>query len=177
MSYKINLFTLIQSTLLVSFVTAWCLKTTISESNKINAVDYSPDGSMIAVGINNKTVRVYDSLSLILKFSFATPDVPYAVKFNGLNTVLVAGSKHNDLKILTLATGAVTTLNSGQTEVYGIDFSSDSSKMVSCGKDNELRVWNPATWSTTTLNTWTSLGGSADYFSCEFTSLDNILIS
>lgn len=114
MNYKTILISLIQSSLLVSFVTAWCLKTTISENDKINAVDYSPDGSMVALGINNKTVRVYDSLSFILKFSFATPDVPYAIKFNGLNTVLVAGSKHNDLKILTLATGVVTTLNTGQ---------------------------------------------------------------
>lgn len=176
MNYKINLFTLIQSTLLVSFVTAWCLKTTISENEKINAVDYSPDGSMIALAINNKTVRVYDSLSLTLKFSFDTPNVPYALKFNGLNTLLVVGSKHNDLKILTLATGVVTTLNSGQTEVYGVDFSSDSSKLVTCGKDNELRVWNPTTWSTTPLNNWAGVGGT-DYFSCEFTSLDNILIS
>lgn len=131
---------------------------------------------MVALGCKNKTIRIYDSLSLIFKYSFTVPAEPSSLKFNGANTLIVAASIHSDLKIYTLATGAITTLSTGQSEVNGVDFNSDSSRLVSCGKDHELKIWNTATWSSTPLNTWTNGGGAYEFLSCEFTSTGSILV-
>lgn len=176
MSLKATLLSLLSHTLLIHFVSAWCLKATLSENDEVRAVDYSPDGSMVALACKNKTIRIYDSLSLTFKYSFTTAGVPTCLRFNGANTQIAAGGINNELKIYNLLTGASTVINSGQSEIFGVDFNSDSSKLVSCGKDNELKVWNAATWSTTPLNTWTSGGGSYEYLSCEFTSTDVIIV-
>lgn len=48
---------------------SWCLKNKISESTqKVRAIDYSTDGTMLAYGLENHTVRVIDAFSYYTRF-------------------------------------------------------------------------------------------------------------
>jgi len=99
-------------------------------------VDYSPDGSMIALGLEDNSVKLYDAASYTLRHSFNAPNKPNSVKFNKLNTHLAVGSLHSNVVILTIATLTTSTIPTTQNEVYSITFNSDSSIMATCGKDN-----------------------------------------
>ena len=91
---------------------------------------------MLALGMEDFTVKVYDAYTYSIKFSFTAPDKPYALKFNGQSTILAVGSLHNDIKIINTSSWAITTITSTQAEVYALDFNSDSTVMLSCGKNN-----------------------------------------
>jgi WD40 repeat protein len=51
--------------LLVQYGAGWCLKYVLDDSAEVLAIDYSPDGSMIAVGLIDKKVRIYDAHTYI----------------------------------------------------------------------------------------------------------------
>jgi WD40 repeat protein len=51
--------------LLVQYGAGWCLKYVLDDSDEVTAIDYSPDGSMIAVGLKDKKVRIYDAHTYI----------------------------------------------------------------------------------------------------------------
>lgn len=117
----------------------------------------------MGLAMKNKTIRIYDSLSLALKLSFTVPNEPNVIKFNGPGTHIVVGSATNDVRVVTIATGAGINLPSGHGVVYSLDFNSDSSLLVTCGKDNELKTWNALTWSTTPI---TSVTSTTDFMAC-----------
>lgn len=162
-------------TILMPFVQGWCLKTQWTALNNARAVDFSFDGSMIAVATDGGQVRVYDAYTYAQKYSFAGSGNPNAIKFNIAGTYLVSGSSDGTMLFMNLLTGASSNINSNHSQVFGIDFTNNSLQMVSCGKDQDIKIWDSSTWPiTNTINATGSI--TNDMRACEWTS-DSKLIT
>lgn len=160
---------------LVPEVRGWCLKTQFNApASNVRSVDYSFDGTMIAVATDGGAIRVYDTQTYNVKYSFTGSGNPNAIKFNSQGTYLVSGSQDGSMLFMNLLTSASNSVTSNHTQVFGVDFSNNSNVMVSCGKDQDIKIWDSSTWPITlTSNATGSI--SNDMKACEWTS-DNKLI-
>lgn len=98
----------------------WCLKTSFSDSEKINSIDFSRDGSKIVTASNSDRVIVWDAHTLEqLHVYNATVNVNSA-KFSKDNTMIAIGAAQPNIIVLSVPGYTVinNTINSGQTVVY-----------------------------------------------------------
>lgn len=70
---------------------------------------------MVAVGLDDDSIRVYDASTYNLITSFTAPNTPFVVKFNGLSTHLAVGSQHSNVLVRNIAASTTTTLSTSQT--------------------------------------------------------------
>lgn len=129
----------------------WCLKNTIIESQTVYSVDYSPDGTMIAVAADRNSIKVYDTQTLAVKFSFSPTgnNAVKVVKFNNRNTILAIGMTNGTLFIMDLTTPNGATVQQGTSLITGmnsIDFNSNSNLMLITGENPDLLTFNTANW-------------------------------
>ena len=160
---------------IISYVQGWCLKTQFRVADKVRSIDYSFDGSMIGVGADGNSLRVYDAYTYNLKHTFSSSGDPLALSFNPLGTYLVSGNHDGTMTFANLLTGASNVANSNQTCVFSIDFSNNSNQMVSCGKDQDIKIWDSSNWPITlSANATGSI--SNDMRGCVWTA-DNKIIT
>jgi len=92
----------------------------VTTGAKVNSVDFSPDGTLIAAGIEksgNYSIPIYN--------------------LTAIDTTSTTPADANPQHLLSWISPQPHT--SG---IYGIDFSPDGSKLVSCGKDRTVKLWN-----------------------------------
>lgn len=158
---------------------SWCLRYTLTEtSNSISAVDYSPDGSMIALGgMSDGFARIYDAQTYDLKLSIpnTTNTQVSAVKFSKNNQYLAVGYRTGLLKVINLANGSTMgsgVYSTGQGMLYALDFNSDSSILASCGNNPPLKLLSTNTWS---ISNGVNSGNPFTW--CEFTFDNKLLVA
>ena len=78
-----SLFTIIVGIVILETVQGWCLKTTVNLTEKVDRVDYSPDGTLIAATFRaSKKVVFYDTTNYFPKFTYTHTNQIRTVRFS-----------------------------------------------------------------------------------------------
>ena len=115
-------------------------KMRVNYQDIITTLTYSSDGTLLAVGSQQKIRLLGSSKQLPLK------NIPRGVKslvFSPNDTVLVAGLRDGRIELFNMTTGEkMTTLNGHTQTVETLVFSPDGKTLVSTGQDGTILVWD-----------------------------------
>lgn len=104
---------------------------------------FSPDGSRVASGSNDTTVKIWDANSGKLIRTLTGHSEPVnCVLFSPDGSCVVSGSKDNTLKIWDPKSGELQqTLHGHNEEILSIWLSTDNRKLISTSSDYILKTW------------------------------------
>ncbi|KAJ3191647.1 POC1 centriolar protein A, partial [Entophlyctis luteolus] len=111
----------------------------------VTSVAYNHDGSLIASGSNDNTVRVWNPLSgaLVSELNGHSGSVNSAV-FNHDGSLIASGSDDKTVRVWNAFSGAlVSELKGHSGYVLSVAFNHDGSLIASGSADKTVRVWNP----------------------------------
>jgi WD40 repeat protein len=113
----------------------------------VNSVAYSPNGSRIASGSSDGTVRVWDSITgQTLAELKGDPAGVMSVAFSPDGTRLATGTWDGASKVWDVTTGqAVLTFEGNPRGVSHMAYSPDGTRLATAGSDAVIRMWDPAT--------------------------------
>jgi eukaryotic-like serine/threonine-protein kinase len=138
-------------------------------SNIVNAVAYSPDGTMVLTGSSDNQARLWDrSLATVIRTFSGHTNLVNAVAFSPDGTRIVTGSGDNSAKVWDVATGSVVQTVNASANVQTVGFSPDGTKILTGGADNNPKYWNVSDGSL--IQTY-SLAGSKAQLSPDGTKL------
>jgi WD40 repeat protein/predicted Ser/Thr protein kinase len=131
------------------------LKTLSGHDDTIWSMSYSPDGTRIVSGGNDKTVRVWNAVTgagiMTLHGHGDWPEQPWmspvsSVTFSPNGEYIVSGSYDYMVKICNAGTGAeMMTMRGHSYLVNDVAFSPDGERFASASSDGTVRVWDVAT--------------------------------
>ena len=139
-------------------------------ASEIEDISWSPGGTLIAGGINDGTLAIWNAGDGTLAapiFNFLSSDVD-ALAWSPGGTLLATGNDASDVNIwdkdTAPATGVPTATLTGHTDqIYAVAWSPDGSLLASGGKDYTVRLWNTSDWSLNRVITVSTLTGSTIY--------------
>ena len=115
-----------------------------SSENREEPMDFSPDGSRLAVGKSSGEVELLDLKTLTVSSTFkAHANVIRSIAFSPNSRLLATGSQ--DIRITDVSVNPpalVSTLRGHAALVLALCFSPDGSMLASCGQDRTLRLWD-----------------------------------
>jgi len=120
----------------------------LGHTQEVYSVDFSPDGTKIVTGSDDKTARIWDTETgdLIRTFAGHTKGVRAAV-FSPDGKRVVTGS-WDTAKLWDSETGVeIRTLSGPESGVSDVAFSPDGKKILAGGTDNTARIWDAETGS------------------------------
>ena len=124
----------------------YVVETTITVGSYVNSVAWSVDGSKIASGSDDMTVRVWNSTTgnELLKIEGHT-DWVWSVSFSPDGSRIVSGSQDKTVRVWDIQTGNELMSTEHPGPVYSVAWSPDGSKIVSGSGDNTVWVWDSNT--------------------------------
>jgi len=133
-----------------SFAGSWREHRTLSSHVfRVLALDFSPDGGLLAVGGGEPSrtgeVKIWQVDKGLLGNSLPAlhSDTVFAVRFSPDGTKLASASADKFLKITSIPEGKLLRSFEGHTHhVMAVDWKSDGKQLVSGGADNVLKVWD-----------------------------------
>ena len=142
---------------------------TIDQFRVVNvATAYS--GGLIAMGLEDKSVRVFDLNAMTTRFQCTGhPRPPQALAFNRQGTLLATGDETARLFVWDMKSGKKVRefpREKGHTKgIIAISFSADGSKIATVGDDDVIKVWKTAGGNPI----GTILGGGANLYGVAWT--------
>ncbi|KAF8587953.1 WD40 repeat-like protein [Ramaria rubella] len=132
-----------------------CLWTIDGYAGGVQSVAFSPDGTHIVSGSNNKTLQLWDGTSgMHLNTLTGHSGGVLSVAFSPDGTHIVSGSSDTTVRLWDAASGVhLNTLTGHSCEVLSVAFSPDGTHIVSGSSDTTVQLWNAA--SGLYLNTFT----------------------
>lgn len=144
--------------------------------NEVYSIDFSPDGSLLAVGDGYST-DIWDfnsrELLYILKYENHRNNI-YSVDFSPNGKLLASSGWNNTVMIWNVSNGKpMFRLIGHNNSIRSVHFSPDSTKLVSGSEDDTLKIWNVSTGE----EIMTLKGHSGDVYSAKFGSRGEIIVS
>ena len=115
----------------------------------INSVAFSPDGSKIISGSDDKTIRIWDASTGIemLPPLRGHDSSFYSVTFSPDGSKFISGSDDKTIRVWDASTGIemLPPLRGHDGSIYSVAFSPDGSKIISGSDDTTIRIWDAST--------------------------------
>ena len=121
--------------------------TLIGHTFSVNSVTFSPNGSTLASGGNDGTIRLWDATTGIhQKTLTGHTDSVLTINFSPNGSILASGGYDSSIRLWNAATSRhIETVHAHKSAVYSIVFSPDSLTLASSSADRTIRFWDAAT--------------------------------
>ncbi len=128
---------------LVDGVVSWTIETR-APRGAVLAVEYSPDGRLLATGGSDGAVRVWNTATEQLEQLLAGHDGPVAcLAWSPDGSVLASGSHDRTIRLWDVATGDVRrTLRGHLGQILAAAWVADTRLLATAGSDQTVRVWD-----------------------------------
>ncbi|CAK90344.1 unnamed protein product (macronuclear) [Paramecium tetraurelia] len=116
-------------------------------SGTINTLCFSPDGTTLASGSDDISIRLWDVKTgqQIAKIDGHSHYV-MSVNFSPDGTTLASGSEDNSIRLWNVKTGQLKAkLDGHSSTVYSVNFSPDGTTLASGSRDKSIRLWDVKT--------------------------------
>ncbi|KAJ5652726.1 hypothetical protein N7507_010152 [Penicillium longicatenatum] len=122
-----------------------CLQT-LEGHGSIQSIAWSPDGSLLASGSNDKTVRVWDpATGQTVSTLEGHSDSVFSIAWSPDGSRLASGSYDTTVRVWDPTTGQTVSTLEGHGSVQSIAWSPDGKRLASGSYDTTVRVWDPTT--------------------------------
>ncbi len=113
-------------------------------ARQVTAMDFSPDGRLLAVSSHDGTVRIWgtENWELLYEPLRGHKNIVYRVRFNATGDLLVSGSQDGLALVWSVASGDLVARLAPDTDwVYGVTFCRTSNGVVTAGANGVLKLW------------------------------------
>lgn len=118
-------------------------------SNRVVALDFSPDGTLLAAGSGEPSrsgeIKIFNVADGALKQTIADAhaDSVFGIDFSPDGRLVASAGADKYVRIFEVATGKLVQSLEGHTDhVLGVSWRSDGKVLASCGADRTVRTWN-----------------------------------
>jgi WD40 repeat protein len=109
----------------------------------IMAIAFSPSGKQLAVGTDNKEVRLYSPTGILLSIYRGHTGWVRSVAFSSDETMIASGSEDMTVRLWDVNTGQCLKILRGHTDgVTSVDFSTDTNTLVTASHDKTIKLWD-----------------------------------